>query len=216
MIVAVGIGAIQPKCLRPPNSTVRLSYRLADISGSDPGHLCILGADQRTPQTVAALLSLGWKVSIISSHHLADQFPHNVTVYNCHDLVSVIDQESRSVVTMRSQQGVESRLPVDRILIQAGLETSLRALLAWNLNLEGNGILVDSTMSTNRPGVYAIGDIATYPGKVKLIAVGFGEAATAINHITHRLNPSQKVFPGYSTSIAPRTLPKFGQLPRGS
>jgi pyruvate/2-oxoglutarate dehydrogenase complex dihydrolipoamide dehydrogenase (E3) component len=55
-------------------------------------------------------------------------------------------------------------------------------------------------METNLPGVYAAGDIATFPGKVKLITTGFGEAATAINNAAQYLNPKASVFPGHSTS----------------
>ena len=51
----------------------------------------------------------------------------------------------------------------------------------WGLNIVGSGIAVATDMSTNMPGVYAAGDIATYPGKILLISAGAGEAATAVN-----------------------------------
>ena len=56
-------------------------------------------------------------------------------------------------------------------------------------------------MATTRERVYAAGDVASYPGKVKLIATGFGEAATAINNIAVALDPSAKLFPGHSTDV---------------
>jgi thioredoxin reductase len=59
--------------------------------------------------------------------------------------------------------------------------------------------VVDSTMLTRRDRVFAAGDIVEYPGKVKLIATGFGEAATAINNIAVTLDPSAHLFPGHST-----------------
>jgi thioredoxin reductase (NADPH) len=54
-------------------------------------------------------------------------------------------------------------------------------------------------MATNRPRIYAAGDIATYPGKVPLIAIGFGEAALAVNNAAPLIDPSHGVFPGHSS-----------------
>jgi thioredoxin reductase len=59
---------------------------------------------------------------------------------------------------------------------------------------------VDTTMRTRRALVYAAGDVASYPGKVKLIATGFGEAATAVNNIAVALNPAAHLFPGHSSN----------------
>jgi thioredoxin reductase (NADPH) len=54
-------------------------------------------------------------------------------------------------------------------------------------------------MQTSVPGIFAAGDINDYAGKVRLIAVGFGEAATAVNNAAHYLDPARPVFPGHST-----------------
>jgi thioredoxin reductase (NADPH) len=59
-------------------------------------------------------------------------------------------------------------------------------------------------METNVSGVYAAGDIVTYPGKLKLIATGFGEAATAVNNAARYINPEASVFPGHSSAIMER------------
>ena len=63
-------------------------------------------------------------------------------------------------------------------------------------------IVVNSLMETGRPGIYAAGDITTYPGKLKLIATGFGEAATAVNQAVHWIYPDKKVNPGHSSNMA--------------
>jgi thioredoxin reductase (NADPH) len=62
-------------------------------------------------------------------------------------------------------------------------------------------IPVSASMQTSVPGIFAAGDINDYPGKVRLIAVGFGEAATAVNNAAHYLDPGQPVFPGHSTDV---------------
>ena len=60
-------------------------------------------------------------------------------------------------------------------------------------------IKVDTAMRTNVPRIFAAGDITEYDGKVRLIAVGFGEVATAVNNAAHHIDPDQPVFPGHST-----------------
>jgi ferredoxin/flavodoxin---NADP+ reductase len=59
---------------------------------------------------------------------------------------------------------------------------------------------VDSTGKTAVDRIYAAGDVVQYPGKVKLIATGFGEAATAVNNIAVALNPDAHLFPGHSSN----------------
>jgi thioredoxin reductase (NADPH) len=57
-------------------------------------------------------------------------------------------------------------------------------------------------METGRPGIYAAGDVTTYPGKLKLIASGFSEAAIAVNQAVHLIHPEKKVAPGHSSNMA--------------
>jgi ferredoxin/flavodoxin---NADP+ reductase len=69
--------------------------------------------------------------------------------------------------------------------------------------LQSRRIAVATDMATNLPRVYAAGDIVTYPGKVRLIAAGFGEVATAVNNAAVRIDPEQSLFPGHSTDAVP-------------
>ena len=66
-----------------------------------------------------------------------------------------------------------------------GFVSDIGPLAEWGLRVENDEIVVNPQMETGRPGVYAAGDITTYPGKLKLIATGFGEAATAVNQAVH-------------------------------
>jgi thioredoxin reductase (NADPH) len=90
-------------------------------------------------------------------------------------------------------------LPADAIVAALGFTADLGPLAEWGLELDHRTIAVDSTMATNLPRVYAAGDIAAYPGKVKLIATGFGEAATAVNNAAVAINPEAHLFPGHSS-----------------
>ncbi len=90
-------------------------------------------------------------------------------------------------------------LPADAIVAALGFTADLGPLGEWGLDLDHRCISVDTTMATNLPRVYAAGDIAAYPGKVKLIATGFGEAATAVNNAAVALDPEAHLFPGHSS-----------------
>ena len=93
-------------------------------------------------------------------------------------------------------------LHVDVILPMLGFVSDSGALAEWGLKVEKNEIMVTSQMETDRTGVYAAGDITAYPGKLKLISVGFGEAATAVNQAVHWIYPEKQVAPRHSSNLA--------------
>ena len=83
-----------------------------------------------------------------------------------------------------------------------GFTADLGPIESWGLEITRRAVTVDTTMKTARDRIYAAGDIAAYPGKVKLIATGFGEAATAVNNIAVDLNPEAHLFPGHSSDVS--------------
>jgi thioredoxin reductase (NADPH) len=91
---------------------------------------------------------------------------------------------------------------VDAIIPLLGFHSDLGAIREWGLDTEKADIRVDQVMSTNVRGIYAAGDITSYPGKLKLIAVGCGEACIAVNNAVHLINPKAKVNPGHSSNLA--------------
>ncbi|MEV6911341.1 NAD(P)/FAD-dependent oxidoreductase [Amycolatopsis sp. NPDC051071] len=91
-------------------------------------------------------------------------------------------------------------LPADSVVAALGFTADLGPIESWGLQIDHRAIAVDSTMATPRERVYAAGDVAAYPGKVKLIATGFGEAATAVNNIAVMLDPDAHLFPGHSSN----------------
>jgi thioredoxin reductase (NADPH) len=96
----------------------------------------------------------------------------------------------------------QREVPCDVILPMLGYVSDLGALVEWGLTLEKDEIVVNSCMETGQPGIYAAGDVTTFPGKLKLIASGFGEAATAVNQAVHWIHPEKKVTPGHSSNMA--------------
>ena len=98
-------------------------------------------------------------------------------------------------------------LPCDKVVATLGFKANLGPLREWGLDLRDNRhLVVDTAMRTNIPGVFAAGDITDYDGKVRLISVGFGEAATAVNNAAVHIDPKAHVFPGH-TSNEPHEVP---------
>ncbi len=99
-----------------------------------------------------------------------------------------------------SVDGAEPELrPCQAVVAALGFIADLGALQQWGLEVEKRHVVVDSSMRASLPRVFAAGDITEYPGKVRLIAVGFGEAATAVNNAAVAIDPSAHVFPGHSS-----------------
>jgi thioredoxin reductase (NADPH) len=95
--------------------------------------------------------------------------------------------------------GETTERPAQAIVAALGFVADLGPLQQWGLEVQKRHLVVDSSMRTNLPRVFAAGDITEYPGKVRLIAVGFGEAATAVNNAAVVIDPTAHVFPGHSS-----------------
>jgi thioredoxin reductase (NADPH) len=126
------------------------------------------------------------------------------TLLPFHELHDVRSEGEKLVgITIREVKTKATQdIDADAILPMLGFHSDIGALAEWGLNCVKEEIVVNSLMETGRPGIYAAGDITTYPGKLKLIATGFGEAATAVNQAVHWIYPEKKVNPGHSSNMA--------------
>ena len=119
------------------------------------------------------------------------------------ELRAIDGAESIERVTIYNTKSKEEEtLPMDSVIPQLGFVSSLGVIAEWGLDIEKGDIKVTQTMETNRPGIFAAGDITTYPGKLKLIATGVAEACIAVNHAVHFINPAAKIEPGHSSNMA--------------
>ena len=106
-----------------------------------------------------------------------------------------------SAVVLATLKGEEKRIEADHLLAFFGLSMELGPIADWGLGLERHHITINpATCETNIPGIHAIGDITTYPGKLKLILQGFSEAAMAAHAIHPRVFPGEALHFEYSTS----------------
>jgi thioredoxin reductase (NADPH) len=102
---------------------------------------------------------------------------------------------------MKSMDGQMHEVRADQALVFFGLHPKLGPIAQWGLGIDKRAIHVDTEkFQTNVPGVFAVGDINTYPGKKKLILSGFHEAALAAFAVAHHLNPAKKVPLQYTTT----------------
>ena len=104
-------------------------------------------------------------------------------------------------VTVADLDGAERRLPADVLLAFFGLSMDLGPIAGWGLALERHHVAIDpATCQTSVPGIFAIGDVTTYPGKLKLILQGFSEAAVAAHAIHPIARPGTALHFEYSTT----------------
>ncbi|WNC00391.1 MULTISPECIES: NAD(P)/FAD-dependent oxidoreductase [Streptomyces] len=141
-------------------------------------------------------------------HSVSRLMDSPVRVLTNSEIADVHGAESLKAVTVRDcgTQGLET-VEADVLIPALGHIASLGPLTTWGLTLDKQQIQVDTDMRTGVDRVYAAGDITTYPGKVRLMVVGFGEAATAVNNIAVRLRPDEDLFPGHSSERPPIPTP---------
>jgi thioredoxin reductase (NADPH) len=122
-----------------------------------------------------------------------------VTPYQLHGLEG--DGEKLSTVIVTDLDGVERRLEADILLPFFGLANEIGPIADWGLDLDNGRILIDSASgAASKPGIFACGDIALYPGKLKLILIGFAEAARAAHSAFAICHPGEALHFEHSTS----------------
>ena len=125
-------------------------------------------------------------------------------VHTFHELADVIAVDGRlAAIELKDiKTKLTKRIDCDVVLPMLGFVSDMGVLLEWGLHVEKDEIAVTQTMETGRSGIWACGDVNTYPGKLKLIATGFAEACIAVNQAVHWVYPDKKVNPGHSSNLA--------------
>lgn len=124
-----------------------------------------------------------------------------VEVLTFTEVARIIGNGRVEAVEIHNKSTDERRtLKVQAVVAALGFTADLGPLKKWGLHLQKRQILVDTNMATNHRRIFAAGDITDYPGKVRLIATGFGEAATAVNNAAPVINPDLNLFPGHSSN----------------
>jgi thioredoxin reductase (NADPH) len=217
VIIAAGGGSFQPK--RPPLAGIEafegksVHYAVRKIEHFRGHKVVIIGGGDSALDWALNLQPVASRVTLV---HRRDSFraaPHSVN--SMRELVAtgqmdfVLGQTTAlegadgqlARVKIRKEDGQSFDLPADDALPFFGLTMKLGPIADWGLNLHENLIPVDTEkFETSEQGIFAVGDINTYPGKLKLILCGFHEAALAAQKAAHIVYPDRKFIFQYTTS----------------
>ena len=217
VVIAAGGGSFQPK--RPPvpgieayegTSVFYSVRRMDDFRGHD---VVVVGGGDSALDWTLNLQPLAKSLTLV---HRRDEFrasPDSVNKMKALVNAEKIDFQMGQVSALRGEggqlraavvkdaKGVEVEIGATRLLPFFGLTMKLGPVANFGINLHEQLIPVDTAaFQTSEPGIYAVGDINTYPGKLKLILCGFHEAALMAQSAVHRVFPQKKVVFQYTTS----------------
>lgn len=214
VIIAAGAGAFVPSRLGIPSEERfegrGLYYGVLQVDAFAGKNVAIVGGGDSAFDWALNLEPVASQVVLI---HRRDQFrAHEETVRRVREsrvemkLWHVVkelhgEEELRAVTLEHAQTKETSFLETDALIVNIGYKSSLGPIRSWGLETEHNQIVVDHLCRTNLPGVYGVGDVATFPGKLKLIATGVGEATMAVCQAKTYLQPEAKLFPGHSSDM---------------
>jgi len=218
VLIAAGKGAFTPRTLDCPGYDRLLgrgvAYHVKDRAEYEGKRVLIVGGGDsavdwalelkgHTRRLVLIHRREGFRAHAESMRRLHEAVARGEIELLTHKEVKEIHGEDRveGVTIFDNRTGEELTFEVDAVLALIGFKPDLGPIARWGLELEKNSIKVNASLETNIPGVYAAGDIVTYEGKLELIVTGFSEAAMAVNHAVHRINPSARYNPGHSTNL---------------
>ena len=221
IFIAAGVGAFQPKLLRVEGlekfDNSQLHYRVknpADFAGKN---LVIVGGGDSALDWALNFVADGPnKAESVILIHRRDGFkaaPASVAkmkdLCDAYEMQFIVGQitgydEKDGKLTgakVTGADGVTRVVPLDVLLVFFGLSPKLGPIAHWGLDIERKQLKVDTEkFSTNVPGIFAVGDINTYPGKKKLILSGFHECALAAFGAAPLIFPDKKIHLQYTTT----------------
>lgn len=198
VIVATGGGAFEPRKIKKPGEDEYkgrgVTYGMPDADACRGKRILVVGGGD---SALEAAISLK-EVADVTVIHMLDKWQgmdaYVEEIRESPRVRAMLETETveirgsdgadgavRSVVVRNKKTGATEELPVDLVSINVGYLMDAKIVKQWGLELEGNQIKTDITMKTNIPGVFACGDIATYPGKYKLLITACSEGAAAGN-----------------------------------
>ncbi|MGO3170426.1 MAG: NAD(P)/FAD-dependent oxidoreductase [Bavariicoccus seileri] len=215
VIIAAGNGAFRPRRLDIENAIdyedKQLHYFVNNIEQFSNKNVAVCGGGDSAVDWALTLEPIAKKVYLIHRREKFRAQEHSVERLRASTVETVTpyvpikingNGEKLDSVTLQKTRSEESTtLQVDDFIVNYGFSSSIGNLKNWGFKVSHNAIQVNSKMETSIPGVFAVGDIATYSGKVKIIATGFGEAPTAVNNAMAFINPNERVQPMHSTSL---------------
>ncbi|MBN9736065.1 MULTISPECIES: NAD(P)/FAD-dependent oxidoreductase [unclassified Pseudonocardia] len=211
LLITGGMGRFTPRPLPAGDEYAGRGLRYAvprpaELAGKDV--LVVGGGDSAVDwalclEPVASSVTLVHRRDAFRAHErsVTDLRASGVRILTPYEVLDVRGGDRVAEVDLRGPDGVLT-LPTDEIVAALGFRADLTALSSWGIGLNRRNIAVDRSMRTNLPRVFAAGDITDFDGKVRLISVGFGEAALAVNNLVPLVRPGLPVVPGHSSDAA--------------
>lgn len=217
VVIAAGVGSFRPRRLGIEGAErfegTSIMYRVKEARAFDGERVVVFGGgDSALDWTLELAPGVGG-LSLV--HRRAEFRAAPASVAKMRELVArermrcfeavphalMVDGDTLCGVNVKTADGTLHALEADRLLVFFGLHPSLGPIAKWGLNMERKALQVATeTFQTSLPGVFAVGDINTYPGKKKLILSGFHEAALAAFAIQRHLYPEKRQFLQYTTT----------------
>jgi thioredoxin reductase (NADPH) len=212
IIVTGGIGTFTPRPLPMGEELLGrgVVHFVPDPQEYQGLDVVIVGGGDSAVDWALLLEPIAKSVTLVHRRDAFRAHPHSVEVMHASSVQVITGAQVSSLIgdpvtsVEVSVDGSVKSLPCDRLVAALGFIANLGPLLEWGLQVvQKRHIVVDTTMASSVPGIYAAGDICEYEGKVRLIATGFGEVATAVNNAVRFMDPSASVFPGHLSDYAP-------------
>ncbi len=209
VVITGGIGTFTPRPL-PGGAQWEgrgLTYVVKELAAHADQDVVIVGGGDSAVDWALALDGLAASVTLVHRRRHFGAHAASVSDLEKGSTVIVTDAQVDSLegderlhtVHVRHKDGAVTPHPAQSVIAALGFTADIGPLETWGIEIVDRKIMVDTAMRTSVPGVYSAGDITEYPGKVRLIAVGFGESATAVNNAATYLDPDQPLFPGHSS-----------------
>ena len=217
VVIAGGVGSFQPRRLALPGVEEfegrHVHYRVKSATDFHDRDLLICGGGDSALDWTVALCEKARSLTLL--HRRSEFRAAPATVARMRELVDAgkmrvvegianglrKDNDKLAGLDVHTADGRDVHIPAEHVLAFYGLHPKLGPIAEWGMELEKRALKVDTEkFQTSIPGIFAVGDINTYPGKKKLILSGFHEAALAAFAIQHHLFPEKRQFLQYTTT----------------
>lgn len=210
VVIAAGLGKCEPRTLPELEGVAsdNIMHFVPDLSVLNDQHVVVAGGGDSAVDWALAAAPRAKSVTVIHRRNrfrahegsVKEMYTGPITVIAPGEVKAWRRDGGQEFLTITEGTSAARDLPFGKFVMALGFHSDLGPMADWGLRIEGYRIPVKPNMETCLPRVFAIGDISEYPGKVRLMAVGFGEAAIAVNHAAAAITPGASVLPGHSTN----------------
>lgn len=210
VIICAGIGSFKPRPLPIGDEWDEkgVVYFVPELESQRDKNVVIIGGGDSAFDWAWSLREIAQSVTLV---HRRDEFRAHASMVDrvreagtrmitSAELTAIQGDKWIEKVEITSKHDNSTELvEADTVVAALGFLANIGPIADWGIELEKRRVVVDTTMATSIPRIYAAGDATTYDGKVPLISVGFGEVATAVNNAAPIIDPTHGVFPGHSS-----------------